>query len=45
VKEITRRNRGHRVREVINELRRYVTGWMSYFGISHTYKVVLDLDG
>ena len=44
VKEITRRNRGHRVQDVIDELRRYVTGWMNYFGISHTYKVVLELD-
>jgi len=44
VKEITRRNRGHRVRDVIDELRRYATGWMNYFGISHTYKVVLELD-
>jgi len=45
VREITQRNRGHRVRDVIDELRRYVTGWMNYFGISHTYKVVLELDG
>ena len=44
VKEITRRNRGHRVQAVIAELRRYVLGWMNYFGISHTYKVVLGLD-
>ena len=29
---------------VIDELRRYATGWMNYFGISHTYKVVLALD-
>ena len=45
VREITQRNRGHRVRDVIDELRRYVIGWMNYFGISHTYKVVLELDG
>jgi RNA-directed DNA polymerase len=44
VKEITRRNRGHRVQDVIGELRRYATGWMNYFGISHTYRVVLELD-
>ena len=41
VKEITSRSRGHRVQEVIDELRRYATGWMNYFGISHTCKVVL----
>jgi RNA-directed DNA polymerase len=44
VREITRRNRGHRVQDVIDELRRYVTGWLNYFGISHTYTGVLELD-
>jgi RNA-directed DNA polymerase len=43
VKEITRRNRGHKVQEVIEELRRYVTGWLNYFGISHTYSQVVGL--
>lgn len=43
-REITRRNRGHRVQDVIDELRLYVNGWLNYFGISHTYKVVLELE-
>jgi RNA-directed DNA polymerase len=43
VREITRRNRGRRVQDVINELRRYVTGWLNYFGISHTYTQVVEL--
>lgn len=43
VREITRRNRGHRVKDVIDELRRYVTGWLNYFGISHTYNQVVEL--
>ena len=43
VKEITRRNRGHNVKDVIDELRRYVTGWLNYFGISHTYTGVMEL--
>ena len=43
VKEITRRNRGHKVQDVIDELRRYVTGWLNYFGISHTYNQVVEL--
>ena len=43
VREITRRNRGHRVQDVIDELRRYVTGWLNYFGISHTYNQVVAL--
>jgi RNA-directed DNA polymerase len=44
VKEITRRNRGHAVQTVIDELRRYAVGWMNYFGISRTYREVLELD-
>lgn len=44
VKEITRRNRGASAKDVIDELRRYVTGWSNYFGISHTYREVLELD-
>ena len=44
VRDITKRNRGQNVRYVINELRRYVQGWMNYFGISHTYAKVLELD-
>ena len=43
VKEITRRNRGHRVQDVIDELRRYVLGWLNYFGISETYTQVVEL--
>ena len=41
---ITRRNRGHRVQDVIDELGRYITGWLNYFGISHTYTGLLELD-
>ena len=44
VREITRRNRGHNVQHVIDELRRYVVGWLNYFGISHTYTALLELD-
>ena len=43
VKEITRRNRGHRVQVVIDELNRYVTGWINYFRISHAYSDVMEL--
>lgn len=43
VKNITRRNRGHRVQDVIDELNRYVTGWINYFRISHTYTVAAEL--
>ncbi|HPT29242.1 MAG TPA: group II intron reverse transcriptase/maturase [Bryobacteraceae bacterium] len=44
VREITRRNRGHRVQDVIDELNRYVTGWLNYFSLSHTYTELLELD-
>ena len=43
VREITRRNRGHAVRDVIDELRRYVTGWIQYFQLSHTYTDAAEL--
>jgi RNA-directed DNA polymerase len=44
VREITSRNRGHRVQDVVAELGRYVLGWLGYFGISHTYRVLLALE-
>ncbi|HEY5704930.1 MAG TPA: group II intron maturase-specific domain-containing protein [Terrimicrobiaceae bacterium] len=31
------------MQDVIDELRLYVTGWLNYFGISHSYKAVLEL--
>jgi RNA-directed DNA polymerase len=43
VREITRRNRGHRIGDVIKELRLYVRGWLNYFSLSHTYSQVLEL--
>ena len=44
VREITKRNRGQNLKFVINELQGYAQGWMNYFGISHTYATVLELD-
>jgi RNA-directed DNA polymerase len=43
VREITRRNRGHRVQDVIDELRSYISGWLQYFKLSATYTEVLEL--
>lgn len=43
VREITSRNRGHRIRDVIDELNRYVRGWLNYYRLSSTYSVVRDL--
>jgi RNA-directed DNA polymerase len=44
VKVITSRSRGVTVEKMIGELRRYVIGWLGYFGISNTYKEVLALE-
>jgi len=44
VREITRRNRGHRIQDVMDELRRYVVGWLNYFHPSDTYSALLELD-
>ena len=43
VREITSRNRGHRVKDVINELKLYVRGWLNYYKLSSTYSEVKDL--
>jgi RNA-directed DNA polymerase len=43
VREITSRNRGVKAAVVINELRLYINGWLNYFGISQTYKVVCEI--
>jgi RNA-directed DNA polymerase len=43
VREITSRNRGHRVKDVIDELNRYVRGWLNYYKHSSTYGEVKDL--
>jgi len=32
------------VEDVIIELRKFANGWMGYFGISHTYREVMELD-
>ena len=43
VREITSRNRGHKVQTVIDELNLYVRGWLNYYKLSSTYKEVLAL--
>jgi RNA-directed DNA polymerase len=43
VREITSRNRGHRVQHVIDELRLYILGWLNYYKLSATYTEVLKL--
>ena len=43
VREITSRNRGHKVQVVIGELDDYIRGWLIYYKLSSTYSAVLDL--
>jgi len=43
VREITSRNRGHRVRDVIDELNLYIRGWLNYYKHSSTSSEVKDL--
>ena len=43
VREITSRNRGHKVQIVIDELDLYIRGWLNYYKLSSTYKEVLAL--
>jgi RNA-directed DNA polymerase len=44
IQEITSRSRGVSAFCMLRELRRYVVGWMNYFGISQLYRVVPELD-
>jgi hypothetical protein len=43
VRQITSRNRGHRVQDVIDELSQYARGWLNYYKLSSTYSEVKDL--
>jgi RNA-directed DNA polymerase len=43
IKEITSRNRGHKVQTVIDELNLYTRGWLNYYKLSSTYSEVKDL--
>ena len=44
VREITNRSNGQSMRSRIQALRRYVIGWMNYFGHSRSYSQLLELD-
>jgi RNA-directed DNA polymerase len=45
VRELTDRNQGRALGEVINRLTRYLRGWRGYFGFCETPSVLQDLDG
>lgn len=44
VKELTRRTRGHRLSDIIAELRDALLGWKAYFGIAEVLSPLRDMD-
>jgi group II intron reverse transcriptase/maturase len=44
VRELTRRTRGHRLRDVVAELRETLLGWKAYFGIAEVLSPLRDID-
>jgi len=44
IQQITGRSRGVSIRQLLTELRRYVVGWLNYFGISQAYRGIPELD-
>ncbi|MCC5022957.1 MAG: hypothetical protein J6386_09265 [Candidatus Synoicihabitans palmerolidicus] len=44
IRAITSRSRGVKVTAMLKELKAYVVGWLNYYGLSHTYGTVLELD-
>ena len=44
IQEITSRSRGVSMRALLTQLRRYVVGWLNYFGISQAYREIPQLD-
>lgn len=44
VREITDRHNGRSMRQRLDALRRYVVGWLNYFGHSHSYGQLMELD-
>jgi RNA-directed DNA polymerase len=44
IQEITSRSRGISTFCMLRELRRYVVGWLNYFGLSQAYRVIPELD-
>lgn len=44
IRELTKRNRGRKLEQIIVELNRYLNGWGSYFRLSSSISVFRDLD-
>jgi RNA-directed DNA polymerase len=44
VRELTRRTRGHRLADIVTELREALLGWRAYFGITEVLSPLRDID-
>ena len=44
VRELTRRTRGHRLADVVAELREALLGWKAYFGLAEVLSPLRDID-
>lgn len=45
IRELTRRTRGVSIERMIEDLRRYLTGWRGYFGFCETPSTMRELEG
>ena len=44
IRELTRRTRGHRLVDIVQELKTALTGWKTYFGIAEVLSPLRDID-
>jgi len=44
IRQITRRNRGRSLEQILSELRTYMRGWIGYYGLSGSEHIFLKLD-
>ena len=44
VRELTRRTRGHRIGDIVAELRETLLGWKAYFGIAEVLSPLREID-
>ncbi|UUZ63392.1 group II intron reverse transcriptase/maturase [Polaromonas sp. P1-6] len=44
IRELTRRTRGHRLTDIVQELRTALTGWKAYFGITEVLSPLREID-
>ncbi len=44
IRELTRRTRGHRLSDIVQELKTALTGWKAYFGITEVLSPLREID-